>query len=215
MPQRGVPLAAKRPYVMPVVYMGLGRWPHGIRGPLATTGTPPTGEPSSDRHHGVLRAPRRGAPVDHLLKHLGTGQRAPGGFDAHRPDTAGAVPAHRATPPSGARRIRAGRQPRVAAQRPLMGQAGQVAPCGREGPCDHRTEARDAPRDLCGLLLRCGLVTPQAAQVEELARGKAPLFGSQRQTHTEVRGQRPRGSLPERPVTEQAPTGRGDPTNLG
>ena len=66
--QRGVPLASKRQYVMPVVYVGLGICPHGIRGPLAKTGTHPTGETSSDRHNGALLAPSRGDPVENLFQ---------------------------------------------------------------------------------------------------------------------------------------------------
>src|SRR6478672_7279556 len=112
---RGVPWASKRQLVLPVMDVGLGICPHGIRGPLAKTGTNPTGETSSDRHNGALLAPSRGDPVENLLKHLVTGQRAPGGFDEQVPDTAGALPAHMATPHRGSRRIRAGRQPRVAA----------------------------------------------------------------------------------------------------
>src|SRR6266851_5829537 len=167
--QRGVPLASKRQYVMPVVYVGLGICPHGIRGPLAKTGTNPTGETSSDRHNGALLAPSRCDPVENLFKHLVTGQRAPSGFDEQVPDTAGALPANMATPHRGSRRILAGRQPRVAEQRPLIGKAGHVAQFGREGPCDHLTDARDAPIDLFDLLLGFGLVTEQAAHLDELA----------------------------------------------
>src|SRR6266849_9315137 len=161
--QRGVLLASKRQYVMPVVYVGLGICPHGIRGPLAKTGTNPTGETSSDRHNGALLAPSRGDPVENLFKHLVTGQRAPSGFDEQVPDTAGALPANMATPHRGSRRILAGRQPRVAEQRPLIGKAGHVAQLSRQGPGDHRADARDAPIHFFEFRLRGGLFLQQAA----------------------------------------------------
>src|SRR4030081_1749746 len=74
--QRGVPLASKRQHVLPVVYVGLGICPHGIRGPLANTGTNPTGEPSSNRHDGALLATGRRYAVKNFLEHRVTGQSA-------------------------------------------------------------------------------------------------------------------------------------------
>ena len=194
--QRGVTPASKRSCVWPGVCWCLGICPHGIRGPLAKTGTNPTGKPSSNRHNGALLAPGRRDPVEHLFEHPVTRQRAPGGFDEHVADTTGALAAHMAAPHRGPRRIRAGCQPRRAEQRPLIGKAGPVAQLGRSGPGDHLANARDAPIHFFDCLLRLGLVTQQAAHLDELARGKAPLLGQQRETHAELRGQRPRGNLP-------------------
>ena len=193
---------------------GLGIRPHSIRGPLAKTGAHPTGKPSSNRHNGALLAPGRRDPVEHLFEHPVTRQRAPGGFDEPGTDTTGALAAHMAAPHRGPRRILARCQPRIAAQRPLIGKACQVAQFGRSSPGDHLANARDTPIHFVDFLRRLGLVTQQAAHLDELARGKAPLLGQQRETHAELRGQRPRGNLPYIPAPDQAPTGRGDQTKL-
>src|SRR6185436_417775 len=95
--QCGVHLASKRPYVVRLAYSVLSIGPHGICGPLAKTGTNPTGETSSDRHNGALLASSRGDPVENLFEHRVTRYRAPGGFDEQVTDPAGALSAHMAT----------------------------------------------------------------------------------------------------------------------
>src|SRR6516162_11457978 len=184
--QRGVPLASRRPHLVPMVYVGLGICPHGIRGPLAKTGTHPSGQPSSNRHDGALLTPGRRDPVKHFLEHLVTGQSAPGGFDEHVTHATGALAADRATPYRRSRRVLAGGQPRVAEQRPLMSTAGPIAQLSRQGPGDHRADARDAPINLFEFRLCDGLCTQQAAYLDELARGKTPRLGQQRETHVEL-----------------------------
>lgn len=168
--------------------LGLGIGSYGIRGPLTKTGAHPTGQPSSNRHNGALLAPGRRDPIENLFEHSVARQRAPGGFDEQMADTTGALAANMAASHRGPRRILAGRQPRIAEQPPFISKAGHVAQLGRSGPCDHLANTRDTPIHLFDLLLGFGLVTQQAAHLDELARGKAPLFGQQRETHVEFRG---------------------------
>ena len=92
-------------------------------------------------------------PVESLFEHRVTRHRAPSDFDEHVTDSTGALAANKAASHGGPRRIRAGRQPRVAEQRPLIGKAGHVAQFGREGPCGDLADARDAPIHLFDLLL--------------------------------------------------------------
>jgi hypothetical protein len=191
----------RNPDVQVAVCRPRGGWglcirPHGIRGPLTKTGANPPGQTSSNRANGALLAPGRRDPVEDLLEHRVTGQRAPGDFDEHVTDTTGALAAKRAAPHGGPRRLLAGRQPRVAEQRPLIGKACHVAQCGREGPCGDLANPRDTPLPLFDLRLRLGLFSEQAAHLDELACGKAPLLSQQRQTRTQLWRQRPRGHLP-------------------
>ena len=211
---RGVPWASKRQLVLPVMDVGLGICPHGIRGPLAKTGTHPTGEPASNRHDGALLTPGRRYPVKNFLEHLVTGKSAPGGFDEQVTHATGALATAMATPHSRPRRILARGQPRVAEERPLIGQAGHIAALSRQGPGDHRADARDAPIHVCEFRLRGGWCPQQAAYLDELARAKPPLLGQQRETHAEFWGQRPGSNLPQVPVADHAPTRRGDQAEL-
>jgi hypothetical protein len=212
--QRGLTPASQWQGVVPGVCWCLGLCPHGLRGPLAQTGAHPTGQPSRHRHHGALLAPGRRYPVDNFLEHLVTGKRAPGGCKAQGTHAPCALAAHRATPHRRSRRIRAGREPRGAAQRPRIGQACHSAQRSRQGPGDHRADARDAPRHCFACRWRGGLCTPQAASLDELARRKTPLLGQPRETHAEGRGQRPGSALPPVPVADHAPTRRGDQAEL-
>src|SRR5713101_9117733 len=123
--------ASKRQCLLPVVGWCLRIRPHSIRGPLTKTGANPPGQTSSNRDNGALLAPGRRYPVEYLLEHRVTGQRAPGDFDEQVTDTAGALAANMAAPHGGPRRILARRQPRVAEQRPLIGKACHVAQFGR------------------------------------------------------------------------------------
>src|SRR6476620_477103 len=81
---RGVPWASKRQLVLPVMDVGLGICPHGIRGPLAKTGTHPTGEPASNRHDGALLTPGRRYPVKNLGTHLRRDTVIPQRFQASK-----------------------------------------------------------------------------------------------------------------------------------
>jgi hypothetical protein len=211
-PPRVTPVA-KRRGVGPGGGGGLRLRPHRRRGPLTKPGAQPPGQTSSTRDNGALLAPGRRSPVASLLAHRVTGPRAPGEVDEPVTDTPGALTAQRTAPHGGPRRIRAGRQPRGAAQRPLVGNACQVAQVGRPGPGGALAKTRDAPIPWCDLLLRVGLVLEQAAPLEELACGNAPRLSPQRPPHAQRWRQRRRGHLPSRPVTEQAPTGRGDQTH--
>jgi len=73
----------------------------------------------------------------------------------------------------------AGCQPCVAKQRSFIGKARHVTQLGRQGPGDHLTNTRDAPIHLFDRCLRLRLRTEQAAYLDELTRGKAPLLGQQ------------------------------------
>ncbi len=158
---RGVPWASKRQLVLPVMDVGLGICPHGIRGPLAKTGTHPTGEPASNRHDGALLTPGRRYPVKNFLEHLVTGKSAPGGFDEQVTHATGALATAMATPPSRPRRILARGQPRVAEERPLIGQAGHIAALSRQGPGDHNDQAAISRKYRLLIMRRlAGAITP-------------------------------------------------------
>src|SRR5712691_7289635 len=160
--------ASKRQCLLPVVGWCLGIGPHGIRGPLAKTGAYPTSQTPSNCHNSALLAPGRRDPVENFLEHRVTGQSAPGSFDEQVTHATGALTASMATSHRGARRILAGRQPRITAQRPLIGKAGHITQLSRQGPGDHRADARDAPRHFFEFRLRGGLFLQQAAYLERI-----------------------------------------------
>lgn len=172
-------LVVKQPGVSRIVGEDLGIRPNGIGAPLAKTGAYPTDQPSSNGHDGALFTPRSRYPVEALLQHRVTGKRAPSGFDEQLSYPTRTLTADRTTPHGGSRRMLAGCQPRVAEQRSFIGKARHVTQLGRQGPGDHRTNTRDAPIHLFERRLRLRLLTEQAAHLDELARGKAPLLGQQ------------------------------------
>ena len=172
-------LVVKQPGVSRIVSEDLGIRPNGIGGPLAKTGAYATGQPSSNGHDGALFTPRRRYPVEALFEHRVTGQRTPRGFDEQLSYPTRTLTADMTTPHGGPRRMLAGCQPRGAEQRSFIRKARHVTQLSRQGPGDHLPNTRDAPIHRFDRCLRLRLRTEQAAYLDELTRGKAPLLGQQ------------------------------------
>lgn len=160
---------------------------HGIQRPMTKTGAYPPNQPARNRHNGALLPPSRRNPVAYLLEGWITGQRPPRRFNQHMAQATRALTADMAPPNRCSRGVLTRCQAARAAQGSLIGKASHVAQFGGSGPCHHLADAWGAPIDFFEPLLGVGLRTQQTAQLEELARGKAPLIGQQRETCAEFR----------------------------
>src|SRR6516164_606429 len=175
---------------------GLTHRAHGIGGPVPKTGPYPSNQAARNRHNGALLASGRCDAVEHRLEDRVTGQCPPSRFDQHMAQATDALAAHVAPPNRCPRGVLTGCQASVAKQGPLIGTARHITQFGREGPCDDLADAWDTPIDGFERRLGFGLLPQQAAYLEQLARGKAPLVGQERETHVELGWQLPRGNLP-------------------
>ena len=193
---------------------GLTNRADGRGGPVPKTGPYPPNQAARHRPKGALLAPGRCDVVEHRVQDRVTGQRPPGRFDQPMAQATDTLAADVAPPHRCPRGVRTGRQAGGAQESPRIGKARHSTPCGRSSPCDDLADAWDTPIDGFERRLGLGLLPQQPADLQQLAGGKAPLVGQEREADVEFWRQRPRRYLPSVPAPHQAPTARRDEATL-